>query len=156
MTQYSKLPAFIILICIMGFGAAFTSGCNSVSYSYKHTFGDTCWGMGDTLDIPIDVNKGEFYRIRVNFKEDYAYQNLYLKLLYQLPGQEKMESFMLQDTILTPSGEWLADKEDGTYPLDFTIYRFHTDTTAIQSFRLIQFMREESLCGISSVGVIKE
>ncbi len=116
------------------------------------------WKYADTKDYAFDIaDTSKVYNIylSLNHAEDYAYQNLYLKIHTLFPSGKKMEqqvSFELADKY----GKWYGDcgsqcelevdLQKGAY---FNEVGKHTIT-------LEQFMRKDPIDGINKLSVMVE
>jgi len=141
---------FIFLLSLF----LFTS-CQSDTYQAELAFETACWNVGDTLTLDLELPKGEpephYARIGVTFDQEYPYQNLYLKLFTQsgldLPQEEGVHMVVME-----PDGTWKADISNGKVQWE-TRVKMASPKAGPFSFKLVQYMRDESICGIHKIGL---
>lgn len=127
--------------------------CEQDSFEFSHQFEANCWAIGDTLTFSLKKENGKVGQIVVDLLEDYPYQNLYLKLFFQSSDGQSGE-ILLSDTLSLPSGEWLMEKRNGYYRGDFSSPIELEGKDGQFQCRLIQYMREERLCGFRQVAIL--
>lgn len=115
-----------------------------------------CWNMIDTLDLTFEnTDTSKVYRVQfpLTFTDAYSYRNIYLRILVQPPsGPAGGEAFNFD--IQDEYGEWYGDfdGESATYDLELPD-PFRMNQLGTYRFRLVHFMRDVSLCGITGAGI---
>lgn len=124
----------------------------------KISFDQSCWHISDTLEYQFSGSQQAgrlVIRPYIEFEEDYAYRNLFLKVLVD-EGNSRVIDTVIQDIVVDPEGYW-KDKASlrGSYPHFFTSsIPLEVDKTNEYQIRITQYMRDSSLCQISSAGII--
>lgn len=128
--------------------------CQGDSFEYSNRFETNCWPITDTLDFTLSKKAGQFEQLVIDLQEEYPYQNLYLKLFYESPDGKQGE-LMMSDTLSSPSGEWYIENKGSFYRGRFSNALELPGPEGDYRCRLIQFMREENLCGVRQVAITK-
>ncbi len=155
MTRKIRIPRQRLLcglsLCFLGI-ALLTISCDSEDFAYQHEFPNACWGIEDTLDVNISADGRGLMRLYLDMSKDYPYQNIYLKLFYTNAEGIDVDT-LLNDTLLTPTGEFLVEPQGGKYRF---AYAEGLDMGSTFEGKIIQYMREEDLCGIHGLGIAWE
>ena len=117
---------------------------------------NTCWEISDTLTLEGDLST---LGVSIDLKQDYDYQNIYVKALATDESGKEME-WMENLKVLSPGGEWL-DFEKGSNGMRKKMgdkYRV-VQPIVFENFTptkisLFHFMREASLCGVTHVKLV--
>jgi hypothetical protein len=105
----------------------------------RRDFEEGCWPLSDTLALAAPASG---YEIDIRFDPEYGYQNIYLQLLAERPG-EAPQPILLLDTLLDPSGSWIGPEA----------YRSRLSGTleSPAQLSLVHYMRDSLLCQVRSV-----
>ena len=117
---------------------------------------NACWEISDTLIFEGDLSD---LGVSVDLKQDYDYQNLYIKALGTDEAGRQVE-WVENLKVLSPGGEWL-DFEGGNHAMRKNMgnkYRV-VQPIVFENFTptkisLFHFMREASLCGVTHVKLV--
>ncbi|MEM6768187.1 MAG: hypothetical protein AAF824_09695 [Bacteroidota bacterium] len=115
----------------------------------QETFVGSCWEKVDTLYYAVSSPGTVSLTPTIFFTNDYSYRNLYLKVLV------KEENILLADTMLQQvfmdeMGVWSVPYQGGTYRVAYEVQLTLPPTTT--RIGLVQYMRDDALCGIESAG----
>ncbi|GAB4403528.1 MAG: hypothetical protein OHK0039_02830 [Bacteroidia bacterium] len=137
----------IVAGCLIG------ASCNQRGYLFSHTFEGSCWPEADTLvfDYVPSADK-QVLAIDLQLEPDYPYQNIYLRLFHSVDGQA-VDTLLIADTLMDAAGNWRSSPAGGDYTSELTVPVRTEETGKTHTFRLIQYMRASSLCGVRSIGV---
>lgn len=126
---------------------------------YRKYFPNKFWAYGDSLEPKFNVpNTEQAYsiKLKLDITEDYQYQNIYLLFRVIQPDgkvQSSLTNFVLLDNI---SGKWFGSKKwfSKEYHYEKTLSKgIKFPAEGEYKIRVIQYMRDDSLRGISGVGV---
>jgi hypothetical protein len=122
------------------------TSCSQPETRFSHAFPESaCWNLADTLRFPVAAEAVPL-ELELVFLPDYAYRNVHLQIFF-----DNQPPILLTDTVLDAEGNWLGEASRGRF-----VHRF-SQTVAIpaesQQIRLVQFMRDSSLCQIEEVRV---
>ncbi|MEL6132302.1 MAG: hypothetical protein AAFR59_02940 [Bacteroidota bacterium] len=134
------------------------SACEGDPYPIQADFEpiNTCWAISDTLRLD---NPTPNLGVSIKLKQDYDYQNIYLKALAS-DAEGKQVEWTQNIRVMSPGGEWLdfEGKAKGMRTKMGDQYRIIQPITfenfSPTSVALFHFMREESLCGVTSVQLV--
>ncbi|RMG19215.1 MAG: hypothetical protein D6730_21925 [Bacteroidetes bacterium] len=142
-----------ILLALTGYMAL---ACQRTPYLAETTFENDCWNIEDTLSFDLDLPAAEadsqLLHIKVLFLEDYAFRNIYLKLMVHEPGGNTRDT-LLHELMVDPQGYWTLPRRQGGYPLELRLPLNSFQPPGSYQFRLTQYMRPAKLCNIRSVAV---
>ena len=113
-------------------------------------FDTACWEKGDTIYYSLE-NAPSSISVKpvVYFNNDYSYRNLYLKVILK-EGNTVLKDVMLDNIFMDEMGVWSVPYQSGSYRVDFnTDLEIPEGATQIG---LVQYMRDDELCGIESAG----
>lgn len=130
-------------------------GCSRADYVNRITFDDGCWDIQDTLRAQMPASQDEEIRLRIDVQlgAEYGYDNLYLKLQYRSPSG-KVQETLLNNTLLTPSGEWLTERQGDRVRWTFApAPSLPGDETGQYEIALWHYMRDTELCEVYAVGI---
>ncbi len=142
---------FVFVISILGIS------CNKEAFVVEKSFQDSCWAMTDTLSFTIEVieNKDNYtVNFQVSLLEEYLYRNIHLKSIWQSPSNITFDS-LITDSFIDKQGNWL-------YPSDwnnqYTFFlsdslKLSLKESGTYKFMVIQYMRDDTLCNISHIGI---
>ncbi len=142
---------FLVIICFA------VAGCTSDNIQQSMDFTDDCWHMQDTLEYqfpsPSRLDQGNQY-LYVDFLEQYAFRNLFLKLMMSHPSGWSKDT-LIEAVMVDEVGFWMVKKNAGTYSYIFP-YQLPSPPDSLDTYTLkvTQYMRDSSLCDIRSVGII--
>ncbi len=118
-----------------------------------------CWTVADTLELKFsNSDTSAVYQLYfpVVFLETYPYNNVYLRAQVTSPsGDQNILPARFQ--LSAPNGEWYTEPSGEELPFDLGIsdgLRFNQEGE--YSIALYQYMQDENLCGVSSVGIVLE
>ena len=113
-------------------------------------FDTACWEKGDTIYYSLENAPSS---VSVNpvvfFNNDYSYRNFYLKVILK-EGNTVLKDVMLDKVFMDEMGVWSVPYQSGSYRIDFST-KMDIPEGATQ-IGLVQYMRDDELCGIESAG----
>lgn len=139
-----------LLLLVLGL-----SSCEQTPFLAEKRFDGDCWDVADTLRFTYNNPAAGERRaqVKVDFGQEFAYMNVYLKLVWQSPSG-KTGDMILSDTLMDPLGNWNVERSGGSYPVTFSpAPTFRLEETGNYPFYLIQYMRDSSLCEVKAAGV---
>lgn len=134
-----------------------TTACieHTVYHSYQ-SIPAKGWGKSDTLlfRIPIaDSLKTLRLTAEVRNKNEYAYQDFYLIVSHNLQDSTVFQTDTLKFILADKDGKWQGTGWGGLFqsalPLETTVARYAGNYT----FKVAQGMKDETLMGITDVGI---
>jgi gliding motility-associated lipoprotein GldH len=140
---------------LMGMALLFSLSACGPDYLAQAHFEDGCWPLQDTLrfDWAVEAQAPRTLQVDLTLDADYRYQNLYLKLQYQGPAGQQGE-LLLQDTLIDPTGHWLAERQGARVQWTITPAPALPFTEAgTYQMALFHYMRDSSLCEVYEVAV---
>ncbi|MEM6800278.1 MAG: hypothetical protein AAF696_02680 [Bacteroidota bacterium] len=152
MTQIkSKYTGFLALFLLLFLAISFQA-CDSWEYVIEKEFEGACWAESDTLSFQMEEMESQGLKLLMQFNQDYAYQNIYLKVLYRQEDKAWQE-LMINEILSDPLGNWKQEFKSGLYTFELP----QSVEVAVGSYqlKLFQFMREENLCGVHKIGILK-
>jgi len=154
MTYFKNILLAILLLLVL-------YSCNSKNYLFDQTkkIEKGSWSYENTLDFTFDIqDTTQIYNIylALDHTNDYAYQNLYLKVHTLFPNGKKMErpvSFELADKY----GQWYGECGSDACRL-LVPFQSKTYFNAIgkHTITLEQFMRKDPIGGIEGLSLMVE
>lgn len=138
------------------FLVAILSGCeNSRLYEHYYPFEKSEWKMTDS--VVFDLKKVDFATlpltyIGVNYNEEYSYSNLYLTAIVKDSSEVILEKKLINMPLFdSKTGKPLGKGFGNSYSkLDALPIDFPLET---QQVILYQYMRQENLKGVESIGL---
>lgn len=109
----------------------------------------------DTIRFSLNVKSGGKapFSIENTYDNNYPFQNIYVKIWAKSP-QGKIQEALLLDSLTEYTGAWRVEGgEEVTIPFK-TLSPLLFEESGNYSFRMVQFMRKDTLRGVRSVGVI--
>ncbi len=152
-----RAPYLFFLGIIIPLSILFVA-CESDAYPVQAEFvpANACWEISDTLTFEGNLSA---LGVSIELKQDYDYQNLYIKALATDEAGKEIE-WMKNLKVLSPGGEWLDFEKgsDGVRKKMGDTYRI-VQPIAFEDFTptkisLFHFMREASLCGVTHVKLV--
>lgn len=113
------------------------------------------WVHNDTISFEFDATdslKRYDFNLRLRTEKSYPYANLYLFILTEFPnGKSAFDtlSYMLAD----PSGKWYGKSTGSLIESEITYKRTTIPYKGHYKMNVIQAMREETLYGVSDIGL---
>ena len=90
----------------------------------------------------------------IHFNQDYPFMNLQMTMSWESPSGQT-GSYDFQTTVVDPSGDWLAERVSGSYPVRIALKDpIEIDQEGVWTFRLSHNMREDQICEIQTVGFV--
>ncbi len=149
-----KIRRFIGLYFLLP--ALFVQGCTNSNYVFYKDFPESVWLAEDTLRFNLTLSQkqvGSPFTIENTYSNLYPYQNIYLKIWAKSPSGKILESTLL-DTLSNKAGIWRIKSKQGKYVLPFAAMdSLHLAEPGDYSFKIIQYMRKDSLRGIKKIGI---
>ncbi len=132
---------------------AFFIGCSSLCKN--HSFQNNQWNYADSLQFSFQIPQKQRYKIvlKAQLDENYPYRNLYV-LLRTISQEQKLQSSLLNFVFVDSLGYWQIPQRfwgSSTYVFEQPIGFVQFSTPQKVQFRLIQFMRDDSLKGIKQI-----
>lgn len=142
---YSVLPLFFLLV-----------SCNSKTVYEETKKIDERWTYKDTLNFEASITDTSkvynLYLIAAHSK-DYYYQNLYMKIHTKFPDGKRIQQELGMD-FAANDGEWLGDCGFSSCENEALLQEnFYFNQIGNYVFTIEQFMRQDSLQGLSSIGI---
>lgn len=107
------------------------------------------------FEVP-DTMKLYNMKLRLTHTDAYAWENLYVKLHTFFPNGQQTE-FMKSLSLTEVSGKWLGTGWGSSKTLEIPLIdSFYFTKPGPYALEVEQFMREDSLAGIESVGLVVE
>lgn len=152
-----KIPNIhsLVLYIFMATGLIFLSACDNRDYVADKTFDKVCWASGDALTFSLDLSSDTDLPLYLSFSPEYVYQNIYLKLSYTNP--EGVSTDVLFNKKLSDKlGNWLTERKGGEFAFEHpNAFHIEAKSGGTYQFSLVQYMREDNLCGIEKIGIIR-
>lgn len=144
------------IVCVSFALVMLFAACDQRDFYAVKSFDSECWALTDTFAFRYE-NPGPETKFPLNLHVDvleaYEFRNLYLQVIATSPSGKKSEA-LVQDILQDEAGNWRAESSMGVYPIAFTqqadLSFAETGTYQIQ---IVQFMRKDTLCEISQIGV---
>ncbi len=127
--------------------------CQDNHFTFSETFPQNCWNVNDSLHFSHNITQPESAAIAIaaTYNEDYAFQNIYLRLSLKSPSG-KASSYIVLDTLMDKMGKWRGDAGK-THTLYMDTLRLNLSEKGQYEIHIAQYMRKDTLCGIESIGV---
>lgn len=126
-------------------------------YSQKFEFDDGIWKYSDTLNNSWNVqDTSQVYDlfVRINHEPNFAYQNLYIKLLSKFPDSDWIEQISPINLAMN-SGKWLGKCGNSDCTIEYNLQeKAFFKSEGIHELMILQFGREDQLLGINSIELI--
>ncbi len=145
-----KIIAIIAVSCLW-------LGCSRPTYSDFRSVPLLQWGMDSVVQFVYEAEQSYDGRILLDIRhsENYPYQNMWMFVGITTPDTTTIDTieFYLADD----RGKWLGKGRNGLIEMPI-LYEQHFafDSAGVYTFTLQHGMREQSLRGISDIGVIIE
>lgn len=140
---------WVCLLLVLG-------ACDFSSPMVENEFPGDCWNLTDTLytDLsnwdPATFSQASLY---VDFTDEYAYRNLILQMEWENPSGQSGDT-LVRAFVVDSLGYWIPpESRDNSYRHTFAPLSTLLEE-APASLRVVQYMRDSSLCGIKRVGVL--
>ncbi|WNJ15991.1 hypothetical protein [Pontibacter sp. G13] len=130
--------------------AMILAACQPSNYQAYQEFDGACWQQSDTLWFELPESPTTQLSVSMQIEADYGYQNIYL--LAGVKGDSGMETVVIGDTLISPTGDWLLPLSGNQATVEIPTNLPNSSKTGAKGF-VTQYMRTESLCHIRSVGV---
>ena len=138
----------LILLCL------FLIACENNRFTFFQNFEGNCWNIKDSLHFSQNIENPQSAAIAIQatYNEDYAFQNIYLRLRVKSPSG-KDTSYIILDTLMDKMGKWRggAGKKHELLMLD--TLQLTLKEKGQYDIHITQYMRKDTLCGIESIGV---
>ncbi len=137
----------------------FLFACSSQE-CYEKKFPETGWSYADSLDFVFHITDSSSKTLRLNFSvtEEYPYKNLYLQFRVIPPegnSQSSLSNFILMDA----EGKWYVSRSFFGKEYRFSrpiAENLHFPAPGKYTVRVIQFMRDDTLRGITGLKLCME
>jgi gliding motility-associated lipoprotein GldH len=143
-----------IILCLLSI--VFLFSCGKPDFTAYQSFDSGCWQIDDTLSCSYrneEAGKQLSAEIQLVFMPDYGYRNLYLKWWVEGPSGILADT-LLNEIFVDEFGAWQPARKGALYPYTFKAKPgVHFPDTGLYHIRLLQYMRDDTLCGIRSVGM---
>jgi gliding motility-associated lipoprotein GldH len=149
------LPKHFLGILLLGLSLV---SCDKPNWIIERQFASENWPIQDTVNFSFEKQKPEPVEIRLQLQLDveYAYRNIWLKLLMENPDGERSE-IMIGDTLMDEAGNWYPESSAVSgRSVKHTIQHVPPiDLTQKGDYRmaLIQYMREDKLQGVQKLWI---
>ena len=149
--RFSLSNAFVILFA----WAILLVSCDSRDYLSKKEFEDGCWAVTDVLTAEQDLQATSKLSLHLKFNTEYRFQNIYLQVKVKDP-QGKETEVVHNEILSDPLGEWKVEASGANYLFDLQdLIEIPFTEAGTYSISIAQYMREEKLCGIEKVGILR-
>ena len=141
------------ILLIFSFAALFLAACENNRYPFFQTFEGNCWNSQDSLHFSVEIAQPESAKIAIHatYNEDYSFRNLYLRLSLKSPTG-KDTSFLVLDTLMDKMGKWRGNSGK-THELAMDTLSLKLKEKGKYDLHISQYMRKDTLCGITSIGI---
>lgn len=147
----SSLVLYVSMLC----GIFVLQSCDNRDYLSQKNFDKVCWSYSDPLEFSLDINGKEELGLFLQFTPEYAYQNIYLQLTYTGKTGESQE-VLLNQRLSDKLGNWEKELSGGYYTFELPeAFQLDISQAGTYTFSLAQYMREDNLCGIEKIGVLR-
>ncbi|MCI4666682.1 MAG: gliding motility lipoprotein GldH [Bacteroidia bacterium] len=141
----SVFPILITAIVLL-------SSCGQDNFTFSHRFPSECWGIQDTIHVALEKKDGKVGQLLVDLKEEFPFQNFYVKVMYTGPdGSEK--ELLLNQRFASAAGLWELPKTNSYYRVPYDDLLDFEGPDGTYKCRIIQFMREDEVCEIKQVAI---
>ncbi|MEL6251571.1 MAG: gliding motility lipoprotein GldH [Bacteroidota bacterium] len=135
--------------------ASLVVSCDSRDYLSSKEFEDGCWAVTDVMNFEQDLQTAEMLSLHLKFNTEYRFQNIYLQISVKNP-QGKETEIVHNEILSDPLGEWKVEASGKNYLFDLTdLIEIPFTQAGTYTFSVAQYMREEKLCGIEKVGILR-
>lgn len=149
---------FKYLLSIVGL-FSFLSCQKEIAYYSFQPIPITGWTNSDTLSfvLPEKFQKG-FYDVYIGVrnKNNYPYKDLWLRISHNLDGTKQFKYEKIHFFVANPDGTWKGVGISGLYQSKISYLKNIEigEEKEVRVFRIIPFMRDESLKGLSDIGLL--
>lgn len=123
-------------------------------FQKKYDFGSSGWAYTDTLtfQVPVKDTMGIYNLfLDVNHTDDYAYQNLYIRIHTTFPDQQKLTERLSVD-LAAKNGVWNGACSGKNCQLRVNIQQgAFFNQSGDHTFMIEQFMRQDTLNGVTGI-----
>lgn len=154
MVETRNKHSLLVFIPSVLLGIFFLQACDTRDYLFEKTFDNQCWSIADSLKFEAELEGSKTFPLLLSFNSDYAYQNIYLKLIYTAPDG-KAKELLINEKLSDALGNWQTEIQGSTYFFELPeAINIENPKPGKYSFSLFQYMREDNLCGIEKVGIL--
>jgi len=129
--------------------------CRKENYNHSKEFAQANWLASDTLYFDYKAEKPTTLstNIDIYYNDDYAFRNIYLKI-FMRPLSVTWADTLVCDTLMDNLGTWRVERSGKGYkiPLKQTL-KWYLPKAGKYHFKMIQYMRKDTLGGVTKVGV---
>lgn len=125
-------------------------------YEFHHELQGGTWHISDTLEFSFDEMRGFPKKavVGIRYSDEYDYHNLYMRYIFSDSlGEVQFDSLINLALFQTKTGKPLGGGFGKNYTKFDTLPMVFDSLTVPSKASLIHYMREESLDGVSSVGL---
>ncbi|WP_157971974.1 gliding motility lipoprotein GldH [Pleomorphovibrio marinus] len=125
-------------------------------YEFHHELQGGTWHVSDTLEFAFDDRRGfpSMALVGLKYSDEYDYHNLYLRYIFSDSlGQVQFDSLINLSLFDPKTGKPLGGGFGKSYTKFDTLQVVFDTLTVPSKASLIHYMREESLDGVTSVGL---
>lgn len=155
MTQVIPNIRSLVLYLSLAAGIFSLAGCDNRDYLVQKSFEKVCWSSVDALDFSLDLSTDSSLPLYLELSSEYAYQNLYLKLTHTTPSGTSQD-IIFNEILSDKLGNWKQEMSGGTVVFELAkAFQIEVKEAGTHQFSLIQYMREDNLCGIEKIGILR-
>ncbi len=132
----------------------------SCKFSFAETekeFDGDCWSLNDTVSLEFEnADTSAIFRLYfpITFTEDYSYSNVYLYALVTSPSGD-INLLPARFDLIDNTGRWFSEPSGEEFYFNLSVEDgLSFNQFGSYSVKLFQYMRDESLCGIRSSGIV--
>ena len=126
-------------------------------YRQSVTFPENQWALADTIDFAMDITDTTAkYDIMLDIlhEPDYAYQNIYIKILTKFPDGETLEQTLSVD-LADSKGQWYGECNRNSCNVRIVLQKQAIfDRIGGHLFKIIPYMRSDTVRGIQGVSML--
>ena len=124
-------------------------------YLISKEFEDGCWAVSEALTLEQELQGPDKLSLHLKFNTEYRFQNIYLQVKVSDP-QGKETEVVHNEILSDPLGEWKVEASGANYLFDLKdLMEIPFTEAGKYSISVAQYMREEKLCGIEKVGILR-
>lgn len=149
------LKYLLSFVCLF----SFLSCQKEIAYYSFQPIPVTGWTNNDTLtfDLPEKFQKG-FYDVYIGVrnKSSYPYKDLWLHISHNLDGTKQFSYEKVHFFVTNPDGTWKGAGISDLFQFNVSYLRNVEigEEKEVRVFKIIPFMRDESLKGLSDIGLL--
>ena len=155
MTRKANRPSFSSTLLFLLAWASLAVSCDTRDYLSSKDFEDGCWAVKELVRAEQDLQGPDKLSLYLKFNAEYRFQNIYLQVKVSDP-QGKETAIVHNEILSDPSGEWKVEASGTNYAFDLNdLIEIPFTEAGTYTISVAQYMREEKLCGIEKVGILR-